>query len=242
MFRKQTAAPSRLRARLNYANVMATLAVILALGGTATAAITLPNDSVGAPQIQTDAVRSPEVQADAIRSPEIQADAVRSSEIEADAVRSSEILNDSITLADISDDAQGALDEPRVRASEEYGMPIPLCSDKLLTTCSNMTSINLPEGRWLVQAKLGIVGNFGTDNRCGLVESDTSMIDFAREVGRGTNNFGYAAVMLMDVLTTAPGVDSTVVALRCTEEEPTENLQASNIVLTAVEVKPLGAE
>ena len=217
--------------RLNYANVMASLAVILALGGTATAAITLPNDSVGAPQIQTDAVRAPEVQTDAIRSPEIQADAVRSSEI----------LNDTITLADISDDAQAALDEPRVRIDEAVSDYFAVCAGPL-EFCPNLASISLPEGRWLVQAKFSVLGFLGLGITCGLVESDTTTLDSAHNVGLGTENFGSEQVSLMDVMTTTPGVESTTVAVRCTQDEVTQNLSQADMVLTAVEVKPLTSE
>lgn len=46
---------------LTYSNVMATVAVFLALGGGAYAAIKLPRNSVGAPQLRADAVTSKKV-------------------------------------------------------------------------------------------------------------------------------------------------------------------------------------
>ena len=49
---------ARLRGRLSYANVTATLALFIALGGTSYAAITLPRNSVGAKQIRAGAVRT----------------------------------------------------------------------------------------------------------------------------------------------------------------------------------------
>jgi hypothetical protein len=52
---------SRLRARLTYANVIATLALFLALGGSSYAALKLPKNSVKAKQIATGAVTSTEV-------------------------------------------------------------------------------------------------------------------------------------------------------------------------------------
>jgi hypothetical protein len=48
--------PARIRAQLTYANVMATIAVFLALGGGAYAAINLPAKSVGAKQLKNRAV------------------------------------------------------------------------------------------------------------------------------------------------------------------------------------------
>jgi hypothetical protein len=52
---------SRLTASLTYSNVMATVAVFLALGGGAYAAVKLPKNSVGSRQLKSNAVRSPEV-------------------------------------------------------------------------------------------------------------------------------------------------------------------------------------
>jgi hypothetical protein len=52
---------SRLKAHATYANSMATIAVMIALGGTSYAALTLPRNSVGEHQIRPGAVRSPEV-------------------------------------------------------------------------------------------------------------------------------------------------------------------------------------
>jgi hypothetical protein len=51
----------QLKGRLTYSNVMATVAVFVALGGTSYAAITLPKNSVGSAQIKSSAVGSSEV-------------------------------------------------------------------------------------------------------------------------------------------------------------------------------------
>jgi hypothetical protein len=52
---------SKLRPGLTYGNVIATLALFLALGGGAYAALKLPKSSVGAKQLKANAVRSPKV-------------------------------------------------------------------------------------------------------------------------------------------------------------------------------------
>jgi hypothetical protein len=52
---------SRLRARLSYANVVATVALFVALGGSSYAAIKLPRNSVGAKQLKSNSVTSAEV-------------------------------------------------------------------------------------------------------------------------------------------------------------------------------------
>ena len=51
----------RLQERMTYANVIATIALFVALGGTSYAAVTLPRDSVGARQLREGSVGSSEV-------------------------------------------------------------------------------------------------------------------------------------------------------------------------------------
>lgn len=80
---------SRLRKRLSYANVMATLATFIALGGTSYAVATLPRNSVGGDQIRRGAVGP--------------------SEIRSKAVRSRDIRDRSVALRDISTGARNSL-------------------------------------------------------------------------------------------------------------------------------------
>jgi hypothetical protein len=77
-----------LRQRLNFANVMSSAAVFIALGGTSYA-LTLPRNSVGAEQIRRGAVRA--------------------SEVRSGAVRSSEVKDRSLGVRDLSTAARGAL-------------------------------------------------------------------------------------------------------------------------------------
>jgi hypothetical protein len=197
-------------ARLSFANVAAALALFVALGGTATA-VTLARDSVGSPQIKADAVRSPEIRAEAVRS--------------------SEIRDESIRLADIAPDARTALDAPRVRFAEDDEADARRCEGPL-TSCSNLLSVTLPSGSWLVQAKF-VARNEGAAliafPFCGLVRGGTTVLDEAViEPGRGE------AALLTDVLTDLPA--TTRVALRCTTQPPSASLVVENIKLTALEV------
>jgi hypothetical protein len=61
----------RFRDRLTYANVMATIAVFIALGGSSYAALTLPRNSVGTAQLRTGAVRSIDVQNRALQATDL---------------------------------------------------------------------------------------------------------------------------------------------------------------------------
>lgn len=58
---------TRIRARLTYANVTASLALFIALGGASYAAVQLPRNSVGSAQIRTGAVSSTEVKDRSLR-------------------------------------------------------------------------------------------------------------------------------------------------------------------------------
>jgi hypothetical protein len=214
------------RARLSYSNVAATLALFFALTGTATAAVTLARDSVGAEHIQADAVGASEIQADAVRSPEI--------------------LDGSIVLADLAPGARTALDAPRVRVDGVDGDLRSVSQCFNLEDCSNLLAIHLPAGRWLVQAKLAVLGNFAPlGNSCGLVQSDTTIIDEAPNIGDGQTYIGddnvdvqtSEQVALAAVVTTAPEVESTTVALRCAEYVEDERLYWRSGKLTAIEVK-----
>jgi hypothetical protein len=65
-----------MRARLTYANVTATLALFLALGGVSWAAVTLPARSVGTRELKNNAVKSNKIADGAVRRADLAADAL----------------------------------------------------------------------------------------------------------------------------------------------------------------------
>ena len=71
----------RLRSRLSYANVTASLALFIALGGTGYAAVTLPRNSVGSAQLRNNAVGAKEIRRGAVRSGEIRNRSIRLSDL-----------------------------------------------------------------------------------------------------------------------------------------------------------------
>lgn len=64
---------SRLRARLTYANVIATLALFIALGGSSYAALKLPKNSIGPEQLKADSITSAKVKAGSLRANDFKA-------------------------------------------------------------------------------------------------------------------------------------------------------------------------
>ena len=67
----------RLRSRLSYANVTASLALFIALGGTGYAAVTLPRNSVGHAQLRNNAVGTKELRRGAVRTSDIRNRTIR---------------------------------------------------------------------------------------------------------------------------------------------------------------------
>ncbi len=71
----------RLKTHLSYANVMATIAVFVALGGTSYAATKLARNSVGSTQIRAKAVGSSELKSRAVTSSKLRSGSVTASKL-----------------------------------------------------------------------------------------------------------------------------------------------------------------
>ncbi len=93
-----------MKQRLSYANVMATLAVFLVLGGGAYAALSLPKNSVTSKQIKKGS----------IKKSDLAKNSVATKQIKTDAVNGSKVADDSLTDADID---ESTLDVARVDGS-----------------------------------------------------------------------------------------------------------------------------
>ena len=66
---------SRLRAHLTYANVVATIAVFIALGGSSYAALKLPKNSVGSEQLKPNSITSAKVKGGSLSTTDLKASA-----------------------------------------------------------------------------------------------------------------------------------------------------------------------
>jgi hypothetical protein len=71
----------RIRSRLSYANVMSTVAVFVAIGGSSYAAITLPRNSVGDRQLKSRAVGGQELKRGAVGSRALRNGGIRTADI-----------------------------------------------------------------------------------------------------------------------------------------------------------------
>lgn len=63
--------PNRITRHLNYANVIASLALFIALGGASYAAVALPSNSVGTKQLRKNAVAASKLKRDAVSSAKV---------------------------------------------------------------------------------------------------------------------------------------------------------------------------
>jgi hypothetical protein len=107
-----------LRGKLTYANVIATVALFVAMGGGAAyAATSLPKHSVGTPQIKAKAVTASKLATGAVTGRKIANRAVAGGKIAANAITSSKVANGSVTLADLAGaDISGAISLPSIAA------------------------------------------------------------------------------------------------------------------------------
>jgi hypothetical protein len=215
------------RRPLSYANVVASLALFVALGGTAAAAVTLDRDSVG------------------------------SREIREGAVRSAELLDEGVRAKDISPGARNALlgDLRFVETEDRLVDFLDTCAGIEVTECPNQVELDLgtdsdpptgelredagPGRNWLIQAKLHIGGSKGASNvinRCGLVR----VISPAHAVLLDEVQVGFApaeTIALSAVVKKRDG-DPTV-AIRCTEQPgpgTPDTLFTTFVKMTALEV------
>lgn len=101
---------TKLRSRLTYANVMATIAVFLALGGGAIAAFQVPKKSVGPKQLKANAVTNPKVGDAAINSAELANLAVNTGKLADGAVSTGKLADGAVNGAKVANGSIGVAD------------------------------------------------------------------------------------------------------------------------------------
>jgi len=91
-----------MRSKLTYANVMATLAVFIALGGASYAALKLPKNSVGATQLKKNAVTAAKIKKNGITSAKIKKSAVTGGKVKDASLTGTDIHDESLTGSDVN--------------------------------------------------------------------------------------------------------------------------------------------
>ena len=108
---------SKVKSRLTYANVIATIALFLALGGGAFAALKIPKKSVGTKQLKANAVTEPKIAAKAVTEGKIGDGAVSAGKLASGAAYKNVVYREVVhgnTSAAFSDDIQCASGEQAV--------------------------------------------------------------------------------------------------------------------------------
>jgi hypothetical protein len=96
----------RIRGKLTYANVVATIALFLAVGGaSAMAASQLAKNSVGAKQLKSNSVTAAKIKAGAVTSPKVAAGAIGAAQLASGAVGTSALGNGAVTDGKLADGA-----------------------------------------------------------------------------------------------------------------------------------------
>jgi hypothetical protein len=96
--------------KLSYANVMATVAVVMALGGTATAAVTLPRNSVGSKQIKNGQVRSRDIRNATVTGADVRPGSLTGAHVADGSLASADVADGSLGGADVADGSLGGAD------------------------------------------------------------------------------------------------------------------------------------
>lgn len=87
---------------LTFSNVVAVVALFIALGGVSYAMVSIPKNSVGSGQIQPKAVGSSELKNDSVGSAELQSGSVGLGKMKSDAVASPNVKNGSLKFEDFA--------------------------------------------------------------------------------------------------------------------------------------------
>jgi hypothetical protein len=133
----------KLAGRLTYANVMATVAMFIALGGGAYAAVKLPANSVGTKQIKKNGVRAADLGTAAVTSTKLAAKAVRTPALSDGAVAFSKLAPNAVDGSKVIDNSLGGAD---VNESTLEAVPAAGRADSLSRVDYETAATTIPPG------------------------------------------------------------------------------------------------
>ena len=134
----------RIGGRLSYANVMATIAVFLALGGT-TIAISLPKKSVGPKQLKRNAVRERNIQPGAVSTDKLAQGAVTEAKISPSAIPLLGTLRPGQTLrGSFNVGGWATVTQDNTKEAVSYIFPLPGLVPSTVIGLNDATTPNCP--------------------------------------------------------------------------------------------------
>jgi hypothetical protein len=131
---------NKLRGRLTYANVMATIAVFIALGGASYAAVKLPKNSVGPKQLKRSAVTTAKIKNQAVTTEKLAPGAVTPAD---GSIGTAKLADGAVTGTKVADGSLGAADLAA-------GVLPP---DRIIPISVNTPAEPSPEGTTVLQAE-----------------------------------------------------------------------------------------
>jgi hypothetical protein len=185
-----------IRARLTFANIVALLALFVALGGASYAAVNLPKNSVGAKQLKAGAVTTAKLKAGSVTAKKIGPGAVGAAQIGAGAVGTAALADGAVTGAKVNAATLGTVPSAIHAASATSAADAATLQGKPPTAfvqgegqvLGNTVQLNLGEkgvpvldvpgfgpltGECVAGGKGKAVGNFGFTNASGTKLSTT---------------------------------------------------------------------
>jgi hypothetical protein len=105
---------TKLRGRLTYANVMATVAVFIALGGASYAATQLPKNSVGAKQLRKNAVTTAKIKNGAVTAKKVKDGSLTGNVLADGTITGAKVQDGSLSGADINQSSLTSLRLPNL--------------------------------------------------------------------------------------------------------------------------------
>lgn len=128
---------------LSYANVVATLALFLALGGaTALAVNQLPPRSIGAKQLRPGAVTADKIRKNAVTSPKLEALSVKTGKLAAGAVKEAKLAGASVTNQKLQD---GAVSTQKIAQDAVRGSQVDEASLSKVPSAQNADNATFAE-------------------------------------------------------------------------------------------------
>lgn len=164
---------------LTYANLTATLALFVALGGGAWAAqkLTVPRDSVGAKQLKPNSVSAQKIKREAISTPKLRTGSVSEEKIANGAITSAKLADGAISTPKLPDGAiTGSKLDPSQRSEAiafQASSSFDLFDSYEPSSWTTVMSLALPEGEWALASSLSlsISTNVPTHVACRLAEN-----------------------------------------------------------------------
>lgn len=155
----------QIKKRLTYANAMSSIAVFLLLGGAGALAASkkgsaVPKNSVGTKQLRRNAVSAEKIKPEAITKQKLRTAAVITAKLADGAVTASKVGDGAIGSAKLADGSVAAAKLDSAERSEALAFSASSSFDLFDSyepaAWTTVMSLNLPDGRWVVNANLAL--------------------------------------------------------------------------------------